>query len=414
MPVRISPLVFACVLFIVIVSSVYITLVSTRVISFRLLPSSWLQRWHRFFHRTHAEQTGPVAISSTPDTIPDNVANPNLQFEPHKWRNAAKIGTVSDVGGELASDTTVVIMNWKRPEGVVDIASCVSRYRRVKEVIVFNNNADDQIVSFLDKALENSPSVTICHSARDMGLHSRFAAALLAKTDRIIIQDDDMMLTETGTELLLRRLDAEPDVLHGPYAAWSTESNYYDKTRPVAGGVAASRAPILLTCILACTRTHVARFWEYAVDMEAFASYGKPTWNGEDIVFSLANVAGTGGKLHRVHNDLREHIHHTSAANGISGGDHARFRPLAVALMTARCGFKWPTHLQAYVSRVPKTVMMGVTSASRQALAFVDTIDRLPQSVISSARHSSDKMHIELLNQMKGRWTPRGPGGNLL
>jgi len=45
--------------------------------------------------------------------------------------------------------------------------------------------------------------VTIITSTQDLGLHQRFAAAALSDRPRVLVQDDDLMMSRDGMHSLL-------------------------------------------------------------------------------------------------------------------------------------------------------------------------------------------------------------------
>src|ERR1700740_3634278 len=105
---------------------------------------------------------------------------------------------------------TVVILNWQRPANVRAIVDCYVGYRRVAEIIVWNNNGDQTFTY-------DHPKVRVIHSD-DLGLNTRWSAALLAEYPCVIVADDDLLADEATIESLIESYRRDPDrayTLHG-------------------------------------------------------------------------------------------------------------------------------------------------------------------------------------------------------
>jgi hypothetical protein len=91
---------------------------------------------------------------------------------------------------------SIVILSWSRPKNINSIIEKYNSYSIVEEIIVWNNNSLFLIHSNLSK-------VKIINTNKDLGLNSRFSAALLCKNRCIIVHDDDLMLSETNIKGLV-------------------------------------------------------------------------------------------------------------------------------------------------------------------------------------------------------------------
>ena len=82
---------------------------------------------------------------------------------------------------------TGVLLNWKRPANVRRIVASWRDGGIVSHSVVWNNNADSRL-----EELDNCASVI--NASHDMGLYTRFIAALNAIHNCVLIQDDDLEL----------------------------------------------------------------------------------------------------------------------------------------------------------------------------------------------------------------------------
>src|SRR5438093_1447964 len=88
-------------------------------------------------------------------------------------RRRATTGPAEGSGSRWAQDgpaATVILLNWQRPSNVRTILDVYTRYRRIAEIIVWNNNPD---LTFT----HSDPKVRSVNSG-ELGLSTRWAAAL--------------------------------------------------------------------------------------------------------------------------------------------------------------------------------------------------------------------------------------------
>lgn len=168
---------------------------------------------------------------------------------------------------------SVVMLSWKREEGVRRICAALAGHPLVDEIIVWNNNPD--LALFIDGA-------TTINCSRDMGLYSRFAAASMARNECILYHDDDLLAGPGALEALYASWQKRPDVCHslfGRRPGIGGQYNMQDARGPVeivlTRFVLAPRA----ACLHAHTRTPRFR------DLQ-----GIPAGNGEDIILSYATM----------------------------------------------------------------------------------------------------------------------------
>lgn len=182
---------------------------------------------------------------------------------------------------------TGVLLNWKRPQNVRRIVAGWRASGIVNEAIVWNNNAAAPLAPL--------PEAKVINAAQDLGLYTRFAAACLARSPCILIQDDDLELPPASLAALYAAWQADPDVLHGVFGRAPKRDGSY--ARNIQGN---ADAPVILTRVLLAHRRYVADFFDVAPEFDAIQREGKPVGNGEDILFSYTAMRYTG-RLNRVH-----------------------------------------------------------------------------------------------------------------
>lgn len=182
---------------------------------------------------------------------------------------------------------TGVILNWKRADNVRRILSGWQEASLVEHAIVWNNNP---AIYF------RHPWAKAINSSEDLGLYTRFAAACLAPTEAVLIQDDDVLLPPASIDRLAEEWHREPDRLHGVFGRGP---------RPEDGSYAAKfrgdhDVPIALTRALVGARRYAAEFFATAPQFAELQSGSSPPGNGEDIIFSYVAMRHSG-RPNRVH-----------------------------------------------------------------------------------------------------------------
>jgi hypothetical protein len=176
---------------------------------------------------------------------------------------------------------TVILLNWQRPSNMRTILDAYTRYRRVAEIIVWNNNPE------LTFTYEH-PKVRSVNSA-ELGLNTRWAAALLASHGCIIIADDDLVADEDTIDRLIEWCRRDPDRAYTLHGRNPTPDNEY------AVHVDHVRQPIEavmhLTRLVCLDRRHVPH---YFLALEELGLRIDPaSGGGEDIVMSFALARAT-------------------------------------------------------------------------------------------------------------------------
>jgi hypothetical protein len=178
--------------------------------------------------------------------------------------------------------TTVVILNWQRPANVRAILDCYVAYRRVAEIIVWNNNGGQTFTY-------DHPRVRLIHSA-ELGLNTRWTAALLAENDCVIVADDDLIADEATIDWLIESYRQDPSRAYTLHGRNPTPANEY--ALHVEHVRAPTEAMMHLTRLTCLARHHVPH---YFVALEELGFRIDPaTGGGEDIVMSFAVTRATG------------------------------------------------------------------------------------------------------------------------
>jgi hypothetical protein len=190
------------------------------------------------------------------------------------------VSTSNGAGEE--SVASIVILNWRRPANVRTILAAYTRYRRVTEIIVWNNDAGRAFTY-------DHPKVRTVNSA-EMGLNTRWAAALLASHGCIIVADDDLIADEETIDRLIEWFRVDPDRVYTLHGRNPTPDNTYavhvDHVREP------TEALMHLTRLTCLNRRHVPH---YFLALEELGLQIDPaTGGGEDIVMSFALTRATG------------------------------------------------------------------------------------------------------------------------
>lgn len=221
---------------------------------------------------------------------------------------------------------TVVMLNYQRVANVERIVRAHLLNDRVACVLIWNNNSQAATPFFGD------PRVRIVEARQNWGLFPRYALALLAPTDCVLIQDDDLMLPAETAEKLFTEWNLARLRIHGLYGRLLIDGERYAENRDHDDCL----VPIVLGRCMMFRRQLVPVFfdWLEAVviqnAMKTGAAMGCLPSSCDDIIFSFAGmqISQSG---HRIHNLPRVEL---SADGAISANPkHYEFRQL----MTAAC-----------------------------------------------------------------------------
>ena len=177
---------------------------------------------------------------------------------------------------------TVIILNWRRCANVRAILDTYTRYRRVAEIIVWNNNPD---LTFT----YSHPKVRSVNSD-ELGLSTRWAAALLASHGCIIVADDDLIAEEDTIDRLIEWWQRDPDRVYTLHGRNPTAGNDYgvhvDHVRQP------TEAVMHLTRLACLDRRHVPHYFLALEELDL--RIDPANGGGEDIVMSFALTRATG------------------------------------------------------------------------------------------------------------------------
>lgn len=181
---------------------------------------------------------------------------------------------------------TVVMLNWKRPTNVVRFASAYKAMPCVSEVVVADCGGACPPLGL---------PADVRHVAFDWdpGLPARLAVAGLARTEAVLLADDDIEVPGATVATLFEAWREVRWQLVGLFGRRPSPSGVYS-VADVYGEV-----PIVLTRAVMCSRSLCCRALYHAVEMARVLG-GEPFGNGEDIVLSHVAMA-LSGRLNHAH-----------------------------------------------------------------------------------------------------------------
>src|SRR6266567_4656257 len=108
----------------------------------------------------------------------------------------------------LTGDAKVsaILLSWRRAENVERIVADLRNWKRIGEIIVWNNDPERRLAL---------PGATVIHSERNFGSLARYGLVPLAAHDTIWFQDDDMLIGEAQFERVFGAYAADPSRIYG-------------------------------------------------------------------------------------------------------------------------------------------------------------------------------------------------------
>jgi Glycosyl transferase family 64 domain len=177
---------------------------------------------------------------------------------------------------------TIILLSWQRPSNVKTILDTYTRYQRVAEIIVWNNNPGS-IFKYPHTKVRSINSA-------ELGLNTRWAAALLASHACVIVTDDDLIADEDTINRLIDWCRRDPDRVYSLHGRNPTPDNEY--ALHVEHVHEPTEADMHLTRMACLDRRHVPH---YFIALEELGLRIDPaTGGGEDIVMSFAVARATG------------------------------------------------------------------------------------------------------------------------
>lgn len=180
---------------------------------------------------------------------------------------------------------SLVVSSFSREKNVIDIVNQYSTYACFAEIIVWHNGSNPLQFDY------NDQKVKIINSD-DMGLASRYAAALLAKSRTVFLHDDDLVVPESSfiemaekhTELN-RTISIEGKIPH-------SDGTYGKTVKPSIG--TEEECEIHLNRCICTSRPTISSFFTFLNETEL--TLNPKGGGGEDIVYSYAARLVTGNK----------------------------------------------------------------------------------------------------------------------
>jgi hypothetical protein len=119
---------------------------------------------------------------------------------------------------------TLIVMNRNRPQIVEQLINSYSSHGLISDVIVWNNNPDS--------AWQNGkhPGVKSITCKYDAGRDARWAAAVLAESEHLLIHDDNLLVKEKGLRFLFSRYLRNPHLAHGIRGCSLDENHTFHET----------------------------------------------------------------------------------------------------------------------------------------------------------------------------------------
>jgi hypothetical protein len=169
---------------------------------------------------------------------------------------------------------SIILLNWKRLNNVINNINHYMSYRLVDEIIIFNNNPGLDL-----KKISNS-KVTVIESSGDMGLYTRFAAAGLAKNSCILHCDDDILIPEITVNELYKHWLTDQTICHGLEGRFIF--NEYNTLNSIGN------VHVVLTRCMMVSKANCLNAFAFAGNFDDLQS--EPKGNGEDIILSYISM----------------------------------------------------------------------------------------------------------------------------
>ena len=176
------------------------------------------------------------------------------------------------------------MLNWRRPRYVEFNVAQYIDYSLISEVLVFSNAGST--LNFC--SIAKQPTLIIANA--DLGLYTRYAAAVLARNECILHVDDDILVPEPTVERLYSHWCSDPEICHSLHGR-NVQAGY--SREDVFGSV-----EVVLTRCLMVSRTLCAHALAHVHTFDDMVC--EPYGNGEDIILSFTAVQQSG-RLNRAH-----------------------------------------------------------------------------------------------------------------
>ena len=181
---------------------------------------------------------------------------------------------------------SLVVLSWKRVENIQRIIDEYEGFDLIGEIIIWNNN--------MRLMIRSSPKTRVIYSTEDFGMRTRFAAALFATNNCILLHDDDTLLPLSTIEGLYDAWRKDPDVMHGLWGCVPKPDNTYSLyLEPPA------EADIIVGRCMVLDQRYCREFFLVERDHPAPIDHSAPH-GCEDILMSYL-VMRSSGRRNRCH-----------------------------------------------------------------------------------------------------------------
>ena len=175
---------------------------------------------------------------------------------------------------------TVVVASRASPQSVERIVQAYSSYSVVGDIVVWSNDGEAGFGS------GSYPHVRTVISKLDPGPDARWAAASLGDHEHVLIQDDDLLLSEKHIRFLFGRYLKQRHLLHGTFG--------HNLAQYKSFKVAFGRVDIVTSPCVLLNRRYIPKYFEHIVRFDDLRDQG--LCEGEDIIMSYVVRSMTGEK----------------------------------------------------------------------------------------------------------------------
>jgi len=186
---------------------------------------------------------------------------------------------------------SLVLLSWNRIANLQKIVDSYSEIEQIDEIIIWNNN--------MRLMIRGTNKTRVIYSSEDFGMRTRFAAALFAKNNCIILHDDDTLLPSLTIDRLYEEWRKESEIMHGLWGVVPKSDNTY----PMYVQSPAKVDMIIGRCMV-IDKKYCRDFFTIEQDFPAPINHGAPH-GCEDILMSYM-VMKISGKKNQSHS--MEHV----------------------------------------------------------------------------------------------------------
>lgn len=209
---------------------------------------------------------------------------------------------------------SIVFLNWARLDNLKTIVKAY-QIGGVKDIIIWNN---------ADQAVDIAGARCI-NAGEDFGMRSRFAAALFAENDCVLIHDDDLMLSMSSMKMLHSLWQQEPEIVHGLLGRNPDGKGNY------AEDVYQGSCEMVIGRCMMFHRKYAASF--FGIEQDYPSPEGHVKGGCEDILMSYHVISRTG-RPNKVHFLNFQELDDNEAIN--QRPDHLKHRDMMMKLCRSK------------------------------------------------------------------------------